>query len=844
MGWSSVPWGRITAGALFAVILLTVALGSVPTAEAATTVSQCQEINSSNAPADGQVVLGNDVSAAGTCFTVTTGDVILDGQGNTITGPGDGADNGSAVYINSSAGSNVTVRDVTIREFTDGVERESGVSDVTVERVTVRQLGGAGVRFVGGGGGGIVRDTTVEQAGGISLGSGGARVENVTVNGSDGGISGAGTGVTVVDAEINGAAFGINLGGTGTLVRSSTVQGAGTTAITFNGADDALVVDTVVETSEQGVSVEGGTNVTARNVTVRGPNAQGIRSAQATTDLAVEDSTVTDAGGRGIEIDGVSGVSVARTTVTGANAAGIYVDGSSSVVLEDNHVLRNNDGFAGLGGVEVRQTDDATFRANLVQDNRQNGVLIRDANGTLVADNQIVDNCGGQVGLQMFNVNDTLVVGNNVSENTGVGVQAGNGTTVPGRNLTIRDTTILRNQRGATNVYRMDDVTYEGVMVRDNADLFDTAVTGADVVRDSVVVDNAGNGIKLQPGATVENVTVRNNGDEPDEFDLVARSSTSVTDLTVGDTTIASGQISNVTLNTTGSVPAASGADEVVLDAPVDIADQDGGTSPYADVTVTYTDSEASSVDESTLGLARYDGSSWQTVAGSTNEPGANSVSANATTFSTFAPLGQEPTTSSGGGDSGGPSGDITVTGADLSTAAIQPGESVTVTATVENTQGSSAAKTLRLRVGNREVGQQTVYVSGETTQTFSLTYSPSRAGEYDLTVNSVDAGTLMVSDSAGDDGTDEATVTDTATDGDGGATEPETATPPPTTEPADTVGASTTTAAVTDSPTAEGGGGSGSPTPTPTTGGGPGFGAVAAVVALLTATFLAVRRR
>ncbi len=100
------------------------------------------------------------------------------------------------------------------------------------------------------------------------------------------------------------------------------------------------------------------------------------------------------------------------------------------------------------------------------------------------------------------------------------------------------------------------------------------------------------------------------------------------------------------------------------------------------------------------------------------------------------------------GADTGatdGPTGDVEVTDVSLAPTTVETGEPVVVNATVENTRGSTAAKTLRLRANHVPVDRRTVYVSADTTNTYQLSYTPSRTGEFDVTVNRFDAGTLAV---------------------------------------------------------------------------------------------------
>ena len=96
--------------------------------EGPTTITDCREIDE-----PGEYVLGDDLSAEGSCLSIRASDVTLDGNGHTIEGDGTGT--GIAILTGSS---NVTIQDLTVRNFNRGigvlVGANAHVLDVTVER--------------------------------------------------------------------------------------------------------------------------------------------------------------------------------------------------------------------------------------------------------------------------------------------------------------------------------------------------------------------------------------------------------------------------------------------------------------------------------------------------------------------------------------------------------------------------------------------------------------------------------------------------------------------------------------------------------------------------------------
>jgi PGF-CTERM protein len=903
-------------------------------AEAATTVNQCQVINDSNAPADGQVLLGGDVSASGTCIEIATSDVVFDGQGNTITGPGSSGD--GVVVDNSSASvSNVTVRNVVVEEFSNGVRVSDAagsttVSDVDVSGVTARNNGNIGVYVDNDATSGVtVSDTTVSgNLDGVYV-AGRASLDGITATNNIEGVVLTGSGSSLSDSTVNGGAnglLGVEVASAGSTVDDVTVDGAGNVGIEVTG-DGVTVRSSVVEkvgggpNEVGGVSVDGADDLVFRNnQVVRISAGDGVKVVDS-TNVRVAFGNVANVSGSGVnatrvgaptsvEVDGMSirgnfgladeygvravdaaGVTVVDNRIRNMSDSGVFVDGSSNVAVRDNDVFDNNRGGDPLeAGIRVNGTDDATVEANAVQRNAFNGVYVTEADGTMILDNVIVDNCGGNRGLGLIEVNDTLVAGNNVSANTGTGISVGG--FGPVQNVTIRDGTVSDN--GGSGIESFYGISVDGVVANGNGNS-GVSVGDGSTVENVVARDNGVQGVAVDPGSTLDNVTVAGNG----LFEFYADDGTSTaTDLTVGEDTMtfASVSVANaglrelnasaapappsglvgvgsyVTVSTVRQfvkvAPPSGDSTEVSTGAVVlpqytalsgtATARQQIGTpigptpAPASfDPVVSYT---ASGVDESTLTLYRHDGSSWAPVSGATTDASADTVSASGGTgdYALFA----EPASDD---DVTGPTGDVEVTDADLSTTSVETGESVTVSATVENTQGATAAKTLRLRVDGISAGQQTVYVPADTNETYEFSYAPSRTGQFDVTVNGLDAGTLDVSEAAagGGGGVTTATATDAAGDGSGGSGA---ATATETASGSSDGGSDTATATETASGSSDGGsdtatatetatddtstGTAADDTPEPTAGGGAGFGLVVAVTALLAAALVAVRRR
>jgi PGF-CTERM protein len=701
-------------------------------------------------------------------------------------------------------------------------------------------------------------DVTLDGQGYLLDGAGGGD-DGILV----GNASGTTTNVTIRDIEVSGyLGDAIDTNATGTVVENARLTSYD------NGIDanaPTVVRDTTIEDTTSGEGILSGGDLTVRNSTVVDNADDGIY----VTGPGMILTNVTVRNNDAYGVDGADDVLV-RDVVSENNVEdGIYADDNTTV---ENVSLLNNDGW----GIDAGS--DVSIRDARAVDNGDDGIK--------VVDDSLIQNV-----VTRGNGDDGISAGDNVTvQNVSITNNADDGVEAD-KNMTVRDLSATTNGEDGVDAddgadvrrvtvvggpsdddgielgdnatvrdVSVDDTDGDGVYAGDGADIRNVTVVGSGqegldfsvagspgvFIRNATVRDSGGNGIEAGTDAVFENVTVVNSTD----VDVETGQGVRVTDLTVGDTRLAAARLANVDLNATdaGAAPAPP-SDLLDVGAYVEMTDRTA--SAYADVTVAYADADASGVDESSLALYRYDGTAW-TAVGGTNDPDANTVRANATAFSVFAPLAPE---AAGDDDVTGPTGDVEVTDADLSTTSVETGESVTVSATVENTQGATAAKTLRLRVDGISAAQQTVYVPADTNETYQFSYAPSRTGEFDVTVNGLDAGTLDVSEAAAGGGGSSVVggaETPTPTDGSSGAATPTDGSSGAATPTDGSSGAATPTETSPVTPTDEGGatptaasGGEGDAnTPAPTEGGGPGFGVVAAVTALLAAALVAVRRQ
>ena len=810
----------------------------------------------------GVVVRNNSVTDAGTSALRVAGaapdvrlvdNTVRDGQTGLVVEPFDGeAPSNTTVVSDDYLGSQTavvvrgavatTLADVTVesRESTVRGVVVLGATDPTIERLTVRYVGGPGLL--------IGEPSDSEPIVSPTLAEPEIAADDPTV-----------TGATVVGGTYEQNDVGIQVA-TATDTRLSGVT------VTGNGAryrgDGIAIGPRVFQLSEQ----------TVRNTTITGArvdgNAVGLVGTGA-NDTVVRDSTFSE-NRIGVTFGGVENVRIEDVSVTDSrDRGGVYLYETRHAVVADVTAGGNQE------GVELIRGDDITVRNSTLVANAGSGVVAR-----------------GTRGLR--------VTGTEVSENAVAGVTyLGSGAegAVTGQNTTV-DVTALQNGGPGIVFQNSPGATVRDSLVRGNG----VGIEAGDDVRvvDTTVANNTGvTELPVEPTVTELSPTAEGR-ETPDSLDVTAGENVTVANLTVGNATL-TGTLDEV--NATGvAPPAGPPGDRVRLGGNVDISPQPE-TASFADVRIGYTDAEAVPADEDNASLYHYNGTAWVAVANSTSDPAANAVGGNVTAFSNVSAFAEpddppvaglsatqtngdvsfdasassdpdsaidsyewdfdgdgsvDETTSgattthgyaSGGtyeavvrvvsgplndtanvtvsvvtsGDSGGDVGDlssrISIESLDADRDEIRAGDTVRVTARLRNDGTFGDNVEVRLTADGERVESRTVTVPGDETRTVTFERRFDEPGEYGLSVNGRSLGTVRVLGAAGERGdgpTPTATPVDTGTSG-----------------PADTG----TTAAASGPSDSSG-------ETTPTEDSGPGFGAVGALVALVSLAALALRRR
>jgi len=145
-------------------------------------------------------------------------------------------------------------------------------------------------------------------------------------------------------------------------------------------------------------------------------------------------------------------------------------------------------------------------------------------------------------------------------------------------------------------------------------------------------------------------------------------------------------------------------------------------TEAYLNVSLAYTPD--GSVDPSTVGVWRNDGSGWSRISGSTAD--GTVASANVTSFTTLAALGELPA----------PNVSVTIDGTN---SPVVEGSDLNVTVTATNTGGQGASQTVNLTIDGTVRDDEAVSLAPGENRTFNLTWATGAGddGTYTATASS-----------------------------------------------------------------------------------------------------------
>ncbi|WP_129113079.1 right-handed parallel beta-helix repeat-containing protein [Halegenticoccus tardaugens] len=316
----------------------------------------------------GRYELAGDITDAGAdqCIRIKSSDVTFDGGGHAVDGVGEF---GTAGVIAGGGGDrveNVTVRNVAVSGWDDGI-RYVSVTDGRIEGTTTEdnRIGTFLVRSSGN----VLADNAARENAvhGISLAdaSDGNRLVNNTAAGNTlfgVHLVGGATDNRLVDNVARGNEMGVALiAADGNEVRGTAATGNRIGGVWLSAANDTVVADNEVSNRFYGIVLMDGSgnNTIAGNAATE--NQVGVRL-HFSPGNAIENNTASENRAQGILLISSAGNRIANNTVTD-NGQGISLIDSGDAALSNN-VVRGNEraGIAGASGGSDDESNGGSTR--------------------------------------------------------------------------------------------------------------------------------------------------------------------------------------------------------------------------------------------------------------------------------------------------------------------------------------------------------------------------------------------------------------------------------------------------------------------------------------------------
>jgi parallel beta-helix repeat protein len=451
--------------------------------------------------------LTNDLfnATAEHAILITSSDVVLEGNGHILDGKGDDDTMGVFIAGGPGGGSNVTVRNLTVLDWLEGI----GIENQTGTRIT----GCTATRNVFGvyvGDSDAVRIEGVNASGNIPKNGGGGT--GITFYQSPSGV------VTASTASGNGRGAALDVGGYGVLLDAS--PGTAITGCTISGNMNTAIEDT---------SAPADLVLTGNEISGNGGNGGiflGTLHDSRTRNCTIAENNLTG-NGAGIGIDQADNCFIHMNEVTGGGV-GINLDTSRNATLTGNVMAGNQ------FGLQVSGTEEQYFQHTIGTSNTINGKPVY----YLFHQSGVVIDAASRAGTVYGIGSPRITIQDVILANSSTGVFLFNSDSARLRNVTavgnqigisitgcegvlVGNSSASNNLLTGIDVENSDNVTMNSITANENANPLPDTGTGISIetssnvhLTDAVTDRNkyAGVGISGSEQTVLSRVTTRGNG--------------------------------------------------------------------------------------------------------------------------------------------------------------------------------------------------------------------------------------------------------------------------------------------------------------------------------------------
>jgi parallel beta-helix repeat protein len=346
----------------------------------------------------------------GDSIVVQRSNIIIDGNGYTVQGPGTGPPTLRGIRLTTM--NNITIKDANIKGFTYGIELDFSSSNNSISGNNITN-NGAGIYLEN------------------SLGN--------SVSGNN--ITNSQFGIDLADSSSN-LISGNNI--------TSSLYGI---SVSFSSSNNNISVNTITNNG-YGVDLSGSSNNSISLNTITNNGNGGVRLG-GSSDNTIEGNSIAYSGDKGIRLYSSSNNNtISGNSITANNGGGIYLDDSSSNVISGNNIgdspnehiallySSNNNIISGNSltnstadvGIYLYGCSLNSFFGNNITSNADSGIRIDSSSDSTVSENNISENLNG---IYLFYSSNITISKNDITANnvTGIVIDLSDNNTVNGNNI-------------------------------------------------------------------------------------------------------------------------------------------------------------------------------------------------------------------------------------------------------------------------------------------------------------------------------------------------------------------------------------------------------------------------
>ncbi|MEM3505164.1 MAG: NosD domain-containing protein [Archaeoglobaceae archaeon] len=456
----------------------------MPTPSPPTDISQCMDITQSGYYKLNKSISGL-LSGKDYCIKISANNVVLDGQGFSITGTG----SGKGIFVQAN---NVTIKNVSVSRYSYGIYLESSSNNI-IENNTLWN-NGWGIYLYFSKNNTIANNTISNNKFGIHLSS---SSDNIVKNNS---FTNCGLLVAhsynnrVENNLVNGKPL-VYLENTSNQIISNAGQ------VILVNSNNITIRDLVISNASVGIELWNSSNVSIRDCTISGNYYFGIYLYNSSNNV-IENSVISkNTDGGSIYLWDSSNNSIENCTISN-NYYGIYLWNSSNNVIKNCTIYDNYE-----DGISLKSSSYGNAIENCTISNNYYGIYLRASSNNVIKNCNIFDNSNDGIYLESSLSN--VIKDNKISDNDdGIYLRYSS-------NNILENITVSGNKYGIYFYYSDNNIIKNCTIFGNNYDGIYLKASDDNLIENNIISGNKGNGIQLQAfNNHIKNCTISDNNED------------------------------------------------------------------------------------------------------------------------------------------------------------------------------------------------------------------------------------------------------------------------------------------------------------------------------------------